>query len=853
VARNSPEIQFIQLEQNFMCRANTFSVLLLIAMTSLTSINADDPQPTAFSSEQLAFFREQVQGILTDNCVRCHSGTAPKGGLNLTERELILKGGESGPAVDLKNVGSSLLLSAVRFDGLEMPPTGRMPQAKIDALTRWLEQGLPWPSNLPAIAAPVEHGPPPVNEQTRSFWSFRPVQPVAVPLSTTEWGYNSIDQFVHQRLKDAALSPSAAADPRQLIRRASYDLTGLPPAIEDVEAFAADPSQSAWHAVIESLLNSPHYGERWGRHWLDLVRYAETNSYERDGAKPHVWRYRDYVIQSLNMDKPYDQFLIEQLAGDELPDRSPDAIVATGFYRIGRWDDEPVDHEVAFYDDMDDIVTTTSQAFLGLTINCARCHDHKIDPIPQADYYRMLAFFQNVRRFGVRSPESVEDASVVTIEKPEDSRLFQTMLAAYEQEVTALRASLSATEQKIVADLTGGERDDFQDAVNRLRLIEKREGTLLTAQEVRQYRRNTKRMLWLNDHRPSGMGQALCVKEDLKSQRPSRVLLRGNPHAPGPDVTAGFPAVLTPPEITLPEVPAAALSSGRRSVLAKWIASRENPLTARVAVNRIWQYHFGRGIVRTSSDFGFQGSRPTHPELLDWLAAQFVENGWSMKQMHRLIMQSAAYQMSSAGNSVAAAKDPNNDLFWRFDMRRLSAEEIRDSVLAVNGSLNAAAMYGPGVFTKIPAEVKAGQSMPGSGWGESSPEDQARRSIYIHVKRSLLDPVLEGFDFADTDQSCPVRFTTTQPTQALSMLNSDFAVEQSRVFAKLLGELSDQPEKQVEIALQRATQRTPRPDEIARGLSLMQQLQSDNQLSADDARVWFCLMTLNLNEMIYVD
>ncbi|MCP4513109.1 MAG: DUF1553 domain-containing protein, partial [Fuerstiella sp.] len=339
----------------------------------------------------------------------------------------------------------------------------------------------------------------------------------------------------------------------------------------------------------------------------------------------------------------------------------------------------------------------------------------------------------------------------------------------------------------------------------------------------------------------------------LRNTDATRILTRGNPHAEGEEVTPGFPSVLSPPEAVIPELPEGAASSGRRMVLAQWVASPANPLTARVMVNRIWQHHFGRGIVRTSSDFGFQGTRPTHPQLLDWLAAKFVQSGWSVKDIHRLIMSSAAYQMSSRLNRQSYDVDPTNDLFWRFDMRRLSAEEIRDSLLWANGSLNADKMFGPSIYTDIPAAVKAGQSRPGSGWGNSSPEDKVRRSVYIHVKRSLLDPLIESFDFADTDQTCPVRFVTTQPTQALGMMNGEFIQQQAEIFARLLQQKADTAEEQVTLALRRVMQRQPTPEEVARGLKLIETLKTEQKLNDDQARKYFCLVALNLNEFMYLD
>lgn len=831
----------------------------LCLATSAALVSADDARK--FSRDQIEHFESQVVKILTANCLKCHVGTDAKGGLDLTTRSGILKGGESGSAVDLTNADASLLLEAIRYESFEMPPTGQMSPQNIEALTTWVKSGLPWPEDLHEIEFEAEPGAPEVNDETKQFWSFQPVRTVEVPEYHSGNGLNEIDAFLAQKLASADLKLSQAAEPRQLVRRMFYDLLGLPPAPDEVRLWTKKLTgtsgtirQDAVQELIEYLLESPHYGEQWGRHWLDLVRYAETNSYERDGAKPYVWRYRDYVIQSFNDDKPYDQFVTEQLAGDELDQPTPDSIIATAFYRLGRWDDEPADPLLAFYDDLDDIVTTTSQTFLGLTVNCARCHDHKIDPIPQRDYYRMIAFFHNVRRYGVRGNDSVLANSVREIDRPADPGVYKAALTRYENDVKDAQQHIDRIRKLIWDDLQDVEKQEFQYEMNQIPIVEKRRGTVLKDNQVNQFRNQFNRLKQLREKKPKGLASALCVKEDVNDIRPTHILTRGNPAAPAEVVTPGFPSVLSPPEAVIPKIPEGATSSGRRRVLANWIASPTNPLTARVMVNRIWQYHFGRGIVRTSSDFGFQGAKPTHPELLDWLAARFVESGWSVKAMHRLIMSSAAYQMSSAPNEKAYAVDPVNDLFWRFDMRRLSAEEIRDSILWSNGSLNSAKMFGPSIYTDIPDAVKAGQSRPGSGWGNSSPQDKTRRSIYIHVKRSLLDPLLESFDFADTDQTCPVRFVTTQPTQALGMLNSEFIQQQAQIFSDDLHETApDSVTDQVRIGLTRVTQRSPSEDEIARGVELINSLKNENNLSDAQARKFFCLMALNLNEFMYLD
>ena len=828
--------------------------ILLFAVVIPVVANANDAKLT---EDQQQLF-EQAAEILTESCLKCHAGDSAKSELDLTTREGILAGGEQGgPAFDVDSPAESGLVLAIEYDGFEMPPTGQMSPKKIAILKKWVLQGMPWPADHEQLEFEAEPGPPEVNDENKQFWSFQPVREPEVP--NAEWGHNPIDAFIASRLKQNGLTPSPAANAESLVRRMHYDLTGLPPDPKTARNWAAklqeangDINQDILNELIEELLESPHYGEQWGRHWLDLVRYAETNSYERDGAKPFVWRYRDYVIRAFNSDKPYDQFITEQLAGDELTAATADSVIATGYYRLGRWDDEPADPVLAFYDDMDDIVGTTSQTMLGLTVNCARCHDHKIDPIPQSDYYRMVGFFRNVRRYGVRSDQSVTESSIREVNLSEDESLFAQEQKQHQKQVAKAERLMADFEKTVMPLLSEPQKEDFQFAESRLSVVNKLQDKGLTKAQVEHYHSLTKRLQELTDSQPTGLAKALCITEDIATIHPTHVLLRGSPHAPGDEVTPGFPSVLSPPEVTMPEVPDGATSSGRRSVLARWIASPENPLTARVMVNRIWQFHFGRGIVRSSSDFGFQGTAPTHPELLDWLATQFVRNHWSVKQMHRLIMKSAAYQMSSTARPDALEKDPVNDLFWRFNMRRMSAEEIRDSILWLTGSLNTAKMYGPSIYTEIPDEVKAGQSRPGHGWGKSTPEDQNRRSIYIHVKRSLLDPLLESFDFADTDQSCPVRFATTQPTQALGLLNSEFMQKQAATFAGLLTQEKTTID-QVRLGLTRACQRSPTEDEIQDGITLIETLQTEEGLSADQALQYFCLVALNLNEFIYLD
>ena len=960
-----------------------------------------------FSPEQVQFFESQIRPILVEHCQACHGEKKTKAGLRLDSRASALSGGDTGPAIVPGKPAESPLVAAIRYEGPEMPPKGKLPQRQVEALTQWVQMGAPWPAGVTTAsssaepAAGIRRPGYQVTDVDRSHWSFRPLKRPSLPAVPGINGpITAVDSFIRAGLQAKGLQPNPPASKHELIRRVTYDLTGLPPTPDQVEAFEADQSPEAFARLVDRLLESPRYGEKWGRHWLDLVRFAETNSYERDGVKPNAWRYRDYVIRSFNQDKPYDRFIREQLAGDELPDGGTDGLIATGYYRLGLWDDEPADREQARYDGLDDIVATTGQVFLGLTVDCARCHDHKLDPIPQKDYYRFLAFFQNVNHYRNGGPgdevtlladsqarEAFERASL-ELKKQQDE--LQADVSVIENEFRAgyekarggkidaadiddlsyrfyrdswnLLPDFDGLKPEEVGKLPGGQfslaprsRDDsfgfvfegalivpvdgeytfFLDSddgsmltisgqpvikydgihgegheqmarlmlkkgrvpirldyfqrlhglglsvawsgpgfVHRSLSVPKPEedvsGTKGLAQadlareflksgasivgkdKARRYRELRRELDQLKKSKAPG-DRALVVTESSPHPADTHLLLRGNPHSLGDKVEPAFPQVVSRSAPTLPSPSPGSKTTGRRKVLADWIASPENPLTARVIANRVWQYHFGRGIVRSSSNLGTQGDKPTHPDLLDWLASDLVANGWSLKALHRTILNTDAYKMSSKPDPKGLATDPMNDRFWRFDMRRLTAEEIRDSILAVSGSLSLK-MYGPGVYPEIPAEVMAGQSMPGKGWGNSSIEDQNRRSVYVHVKRSLILPILETFDLAETDRSSPVRFATTQPTQALGMLNSSFMNRQATLFAdRLRREAGPDPSRQVEHSLQLATGRRPTDKEIQRGVALINTLRHQDGASADLALDSFCLVVLNINEFLYLD
>lgn len=806
---------------------------------------------SAQTDPKIVYFEQKVRPILEAHCIKCHGGEAKvKGGLRLTSQAGIIQGGETGPAVNLQEPGKSLLLKAILYDDedLQMPPKGeKLPAEKIAVLTKWVEMGAPHPVAGEAVASTPRHAPPKVTEETKKFWSFVPVKRPAIP-RVEGAGANPIDHFILARLAASGLKATGPASKQALIRRAYYDLTGLPPRPDEVDGFVADHSPDAFEKVIDRLLASPQYGEKWGRHWLDVVRFAETNSFERDGIKPNAWRYRDYVIESFNQDKPYDQFVREQIAGDEFVPPTHASIIATGIYRLGPWDDEPSDKLQAKYDELDDVVTTIGQGFLGLTMNCARCHDHKIDPVSLRDYYSFLAFFNNIAPYQKDGPNTMTE-----ILPPDQQKAYEEEKLALQARKEDVRKRIDHFERPVLKALAVSEKVDIDKPRKREALLEEKILAATNADELRHYKELKKELKELESRKDKDTPRALSAKELSTKPVETFVLKRGNPTNQGERVTAGFPEVLSPPKVTLTTPTPGQKSTGLRTQLANWLTDAKNPLVARVMVNRIWQHHFGRGIVRSPNDFGFGGDKPTHPELLDYLANDFVANGWSMKKMHKQIMLSAAYQRSSLAIEENLAKDPNNDLLWRFDMRRLTAEEVRDSILAVTGKLNLK-MGGPGIFPKIPDVIMAGQSRPGEGWGKSSPEETSRRSVYIHVKRSLVVPLISAFDGPDTDFSCPARFTTTQSTQALLMINSEMMQEEARALAaRLRREHPDNPPAQVERALNLALSRRPTPAEIERSVSFIKTMRAEHRLDRDAALSQFALLVLNLNELMYLD
>ena len=828
----------------------------ILIVTTVGGIRAN-----AQSDDSLSHFRNEVYSVLQDNCIKCHGGEKVRGGLKLTSRADILAGGDTGPAVDLENPGNSLLLDMISYRDAdhEMPPKEKLSPAAIDALTKWVQQGLAYDPEL-EIHTEETHTSgyqTEINDETRNYWAFKTIRKPDIPSADREgWGRKAIDAFVLNKLQAEGLRPNGPASRQQLIRRAYYDLIGLPPSLDAVETFEQDSSPDAFEKVIDHLLSRPQYGEKWGRHWLDLVRYAETNGYERDGPKAEAWRYRDYVIRAFNQDKPYDQFLREQVAGDEMIPRTTDGIIATGFQRLGIWDDEPADPDQAYYDGLDDVVATTSTVFLGLTVGCARCHDHKIDPVPQRDYYRILAFFHNTLN-NIQQGRFKKSAytlnTLETIATKAEIQERDREKAKREAELMALESRVQHFEDIIFATFSNPEKEDAQDQRTRNLLLRQKREKALDESQLGEYVQAKKAYDQLRKQNFPRLTSALSMRENGRRAPDTHVLVRGNAHVKGEKVEPGYPEVLGFRDPIIPPAPEGINSSGRRTVLANWMTSPENPLTARVIANRIWYYHFGRGIVRSPSNFGQNGEQPTHPELLDYLAATLIEQGWSLKEFHKTLMLSNTYQMSSRGSADGLARDPINDLMWRFDMRRLTAEEVRDSILSVTGNLNLK-MGGPSIYTKVPAAVLATASRPDNAWGRSPEDEQNRRSVYVYVKRSLHEPMLKAFDAADTDSSCAVRFATTVPTQSLTMLNSEFVNERARAFAERLeNDVPGNRRGQIERGLSLVTNRRPSAAELDAGETMIEDLKRAANLSEHEALERFCLMALNLNEFIYLD
>jgi Protein of unknown function (DUF1553)/Protein of unknown function (DUF1549) len=697
-----------------------------------------------------------------------------------------------------------------------------------------------------------------VTAEERAHWAFVPPSRSALPtLKHASWCRNPIDAFILASLEEIELRPAAEAERETLLRRLSFDLTGLPPTPAALDAFLGDTRPDAYDRLVDRLLASPLYGQRWAQHWLDLARYADTDGFEFDQARPDAWRYRDWVVAALNADMPYDVFMRLQLAGDEIAPGDPEATVATGFNRCYPDMVDLNDQGLRRQNALNDITETTGLVFLGLTFGCARCHDHKADPIPQVDYFRLQAFFTPAR---FRDDLPIVDASL--------RAEYDHQRTAWDARASEIYDALLRIEEPVRRSLTPGTPsgvDDETAAAFAKPAGERsaRDVQLLTDAWMKDKR--IKPATWASRLGPKSatrhndlismlerlkteepkLPQARGLDEEGGAPPPTFVLRRGEYGQRGAVVAPGFPTVLRP-ESSPAEVAVAPMprSSGRRRALADWLARPDHPLSARVVVNRLWQHHFGRGLVSTPSDFGTAGEPPSHPELLDWLACELVARNWQLKDLHRLMVTSAAYRQSSVAGAVALKVDPENELLSRFRRVRLDGEAIRDALLAISGRLSASA-GGPPVFPALPAELTK-LSGKGPAWPVSERAEQRdRRSLYVFVRRNLRYPFFEAFDRPDTNASCPRRSATTIAPQALTLLNSALANEAASSLAdRVAREAGPDVDARIRAVFRLAYGRAPRAEESRLGRDF---------LTRDPSLAHFCLAIVNANEFVYLD
>lgn len=838
-------------------------------------------------------FSRDIAPVFARACAGCHGGAQKTSGFSLQTRESALRGGAHGPAIIPGKSADSPLVKRITAQ-LEpsMPVGGRLTDAEIAAIRTWIDQGAVWDGGALASAAPSAMK---ITDSDRNWWAYRPVAKVQPP---AVGGKSAIDAFIVAKLREKELQPSQRASKSTLIRRAYLDLTGLPPSPAETDAFLKDTSPDAFAKLVDRLLASRHYGERWGRHWLDVVRYADSGGYEQDFSYANAWRYRDYVIRAFNEDKPYDRFIREQIAGDELDDASYDALIATGFHRVGatvgfREKDNPQYR----YTYLDDMIGTTTRAFLGLTVSCARCHDHKFDPIPQMDYYKLMAVFYpyinydhplapkeqveayEAKKAAVEAKTAPLKREIAALEEPYRIKAFEQKLATFPADIQlAVRTpEAQRTEgQKLLATqvqsirpgnhralMTAADRTSLNALLARVRELEKDlPKPLPVAMGVRDGDYRLAPPGPGDDEAPgkAGSGHHEDLNESYvpvagKAYRPpvAHFMDHGDPDSPREPVAPGFLQILglnAPTEIAPKD---GRITTGRRRALAEWIARRDNPLTARVMVNRIWQHHFGRGLVATPSNFGRLGRRPSHPELLDWLAAEFMRSGWSIKQMHRTIMNSETYQMASEhSQSAALEKDPENLLLWRYPQRRLEGEAIRDSILVTSGHLNLQA-GGPAYFPSVPEQVRKAVYKGIWAVNEDGP-DVWRRGIYSYYKRGMKYPMFEVFDQPDPNVTCESRSVSTVPTQALTLLNNEFVLKQANLFAqRVLTDAGPEQVAQVRVAYRTALSRDPSESELRANVEFLNRRQAAPGGSALQALTDLCDVILNLNEFIYIN
>lgn len=795
--------------------------VLAILLAATAAMAQNDPG--------VEFFERKIRPVLVRQCYECHSAQTkkPKGGLLLDTREGIRRGGESGRAVVPKSLDDSLIMEALRHEGLEMPPDKKLSDQIVADFEKWISMGAPDPREGKSIAVRRKID----FEQARTFWSFQPIQDPKVPTVKSDWSRTDVDRFVLAKLEAKGLQPVGQASPRTLVRRIYFDLIGLPPTPEQIKSFlnvAEKNRGNTVEALIDELLASKQFGERWGRHWLDVVRYGESTGMERNYTYPQAWRYRDYIINAFNSDVPFDRFIHEQVAGDLLPEKNSDdklrLLTATGVLAMGPKSLNERNAEKFKMDIVDEQIDVTSRAFIGLTASCARCHDHKFDPVPQSEYYALAGVFRSTdtyygtgggggnRQSGMLLGVSKDGVSPVRINagnKKGKASNAQKQIKAVQVRIANFKRQLAKAKNekakaKIEAQL---KRFDTQLAKLKQQQAPPPEAT-----------------------KPTTKPELVMAVLDSSKPADTQLRIRGEADERGDTIPRGFLTIAT-----LGEKPSLDGSKSGRLQYAKWLTDPSNPLTARVAVNRIWQHLFGRGIVQTINNFGQNGERPTHPELLDWLATRFVKDGWSVKRTIKSIMLSRVYQLAGNTNQKAANVDSENRLLWRANHRRLEVESIRDAMLAASGQLD----LQPGQKSVV---LTVGNGDIGRNLNVSSFQTVSRkRSVYLPIVRGAVPEMLRVFDFPEPSIIAGQRDQTTVPTQALFMMNSSFVVKQAEHFAtRLLSEAGMGEDERLNLAYQLAFGRLPTEVENAKSLEFLENARASLGGKGEDVetRAW---------------
>ncbi len=807
--------------------------------------------------EQLAHFENEIRPVLVAKCIKCHGAKKQEGGLRLDSAAAIARGGESGATLVLGLPKESLMIEALKYEGFEMPPSGKLGERTIASFERWIAEGAVWPE--PTALLREEAGP--VSSEDRQWWAFQPLsnqQPPAVV--DQDWPHNEIDHFVLQQLEAKGLRPAPPAEKSVLVRRLYFDVIGLPPSPSEVAEFVNDKSEHAVENLVDRLLDDPRYGEHWARYWLDLVRYCESDGWNQDAYRPQTWRYRDYVVNAFNDDKPYPTFVLEQLAGDELnagnPERvNPEHLIAAGFLRLGIYEYNQRDARGHWNDIMNEMTDVVGDVFLGLSMSCARCHDHKFDPLPQRDYFKLRACFEPVIWR--------DDLRGVTLR---EEREYQQQLDKWELATVDIRGQLeallrpyedkkwAATVDKFPLDIQAcfnkrpTERSSWEEQMSYLvarQYLEEGGGPFKTikSEDKKKWDALEAELAAFDELKPAPLPEIATVSNHAYELSPT--ILPDDPEQR--PIPPGFLVVMD--HLDLPDfhpeqnfnraaesllISAKSNSTaGRRTQLARWIGNPENPLTTRVIVNRIWQQHFGTGLVASPSDFGRLGSPPSQPALLDWLSTYFVGQGWSFKQLHKQILLSATWQQASmhpqAGEYLEL--NPEENLIWRFHVRRLRAEQIRDAMLVASGEM---------------------QTFLG---GPSVDEQASRRGLYVKSFRNNLDTFLHSFDMANGSKSVAERDATTTPTQALLLFNGEYSIARAEQMTKrLVREVGGNPDELLQRAFGIAWGRPASDSELNRAREYVGVSPGEDQVEVDHTRLAdFCHVLFNSNEFLYVD